>query len=85
MIALLFPAISITDDLNSGPALSGTRNLKDGAPSNLKAKALTEAGQFDIPLRQDPRPAAHAEVPANLQSREFCASNSGRRPPPAFD
>ncbi len=82
VIGLLFPVISITDDLSNAPALFETRNLKKWNLTVDLARALLSCA----PLVPHVRHVTWHEIDLSagifLHSREFFYSNLSRRPPP---
>ena len=83
LVCLLFPVISVTDDLHdSGPALLETNKLKRLAPSTPAALALVPGLSLRPP--QENRLAALGR-PADVRppSQEVLPFDLYRRPPPA--
>lgn len=87
LICVLFPTISITDDLNSAPALVETRQSGEFAPQNQHSSG--PAGVLPAVLSAHTIPlSAHQQesvsATATILLPDLFAFNQSRRPPPVF-
>ena len=87
LVCVLFPIISITDDLNSAPAIVEARQSPEAGAQNQHSSGPAGALLALIP--------AHAFTPTQHQQekvsttviaplRDLFAFNQSRRPPPSF-
>lgn len=82
VICLLFPVISMTDDLNSAPAVFETCNAEKFALTAATAVALLASLPVAPPLRHITWHEIDLSAGVFFHSREFFYSNLSRRPPP---
>jgi hypothetical protein len=82
VLCFLFPVISMSDDLNTSPALCETGKLKKWISADM-AEALVLSSVVPPALRQSaPGRSLHPGVKSDLPSQELVWSNLDRRPPP---
>jgi hypothetical protein len=82
IIALLFPVVSITDDLSCNPDLAESNTSKKWVTSTLLVKPLVTARHTSVPPRHSTLREIVREDDCRVSSYEFSCSNVNRRPPP---
>ena len=85
LIWLLFPVISITDDLNAGYSVFEGTAVKKPSPAGGAVMALLPANRLAIPARSKAswrETNLHADLSGITQ--EFFSFDLSRRPPPRF-
>lgn len=81
LIWLLFPVISITDDLNTGQSVFQATAVKKSTPAaGLIIALLSPSASISAPLASWRETNLHAALSEIKQ--EFCGFDLSRRPPP---
>jgi hypothetical protein len=84
IMALLFPVISVTDDLIAEPDLAESTSFKKQAVAADLAGPMLSSPMAARPSEADARPETIQDSSVRRHSPELTSSNLDRRPPPAL-